>query len=258
MLTFDQERPSPGFPLPLRYWRIKGNRGLLMHTFLTGMLALIDFATLAPNHADCLDLCDIENDYVAKNCTDSSRIHVVQDSDEFILASLTPKSVNWAPPPPVRYYAPGWLTEIERLSNIRESMKFYATANGDHVKRDLFARPIRWHRGDIDDVWTQEERRIERSIKLAVGDYYNLGTVRKNGPSRVRDWLLKSPGAYRAIIHFCVLISIAFSRLSELGRRMWLAMRGDPAARNWVSWRVQVFWRQLQGHKTHPPRPDVP
>jgi hypothetical protein len=48
-------------------------------------------------------------------------------------------------------------------------------------------------------------------------------------------------------------------QLLELRRRLWLAaVRGDPAAKRWFMWRLQVFWRRLRGYTTHPPRPDVP
>jgi hypothetical protein len=44
----------------------------------------------------------------------------------------------------------------------------------------------------------------------------------------------------------------------ELFRRLGLALRGNSAAQRWIVWRTRVLLRQIQGHTTHPPGPNVP
>lgn len=268
MLLFDQSKPVQPFHVPFRYWPIAGGRGLILHSFF-GCIALIDFQVVSANHADCLDQGAFENVYASSNFAQSERIHIINDSDEFALVSLTPRAVNWAPPLVEALRGPWWAPELKRLRNIRETMWIYAGANRDVVRRDLFRVPIRWHSGELDRVWAKEARRIERMISCAVGDYFSVSRApnRHRFPSRpnlldlyaqmngVKAFFVHRLASAKTFLRKCV--DFLRKRL-ELVRRLWLVLRGDPAARRWLTWRIHVLRRQLQGHKTHPPRPDVP
>jgi hypothetical protein len=228
MSAFDQGKPVQPFELPFRYWRVPGDRGLIMHTFIVSVPILIDFAVPAANHAECLDRDILENVYVSSNFADCDRVHVVQDSDEFTLVSLTPKGVNRVSPSE-GLNGPFWAPQLPRLCNIRASMRAYAGANGDVVKRDLFQVPIRWHVADLDRVWKEEERRIDRLIGRAVGDYYKVSKLnRKRFPkrrhlldiiARPREFLLDWPGAATAWS--------AIRSARQSARRRWLDLRPD-------------------------------
>jgi hypothetical protein len=256
MDLYDHSNSPPPFASPFHYWRFPGGRGVILHTFFAPMLALIDFAIVPPTHADCLDACDIAKDYVSNNFTDRDRVGVVQDSDEWACISFTPRVVNWSPPAQ-KTDVPRWWSDLRRLSNIRESMRAYA--GQDAIRRDLFRTPIRWHGSDRDEIWAKEEQRIGQLIDRAVGDYYvageTLGAQYLSSPHKLIDLVTNTDACLR-------YISFATKRLlrelRELQRRLWLAASGDRAARRWLLWRVQVLWRRLQGHTTHPPRPEVP
>ena len=239
MDLYDHGKPAPPFASPFHYWRMPEQRGLVLHTFFTPMLPLIDFAVVPANHAECLDACDIAKDYVSNNFTDWSRIGVVQDSDEWACISLTPRASNQSPAAQAGHAAQRW-SELRWLSNMRESIRGYAA--NDMVRRELFRLPIRWHGGDLDEVWRNEEQRIEKLIDRAAGNHFiDLVTFAdralRMGSLACRRWA---------------------SETGELGRRLWLAACGNDAARRWLSWRLNVLWRRLQGHTNHPPRPEVP
>jgi len=239
MDLYDHGQPAPPFVSPFHYWRVSGGRGIILHTFFSPMLPLIDFAVVPPNHTECLDACDIAKDYVSNNFSDWSRIGVVQDSDEWACISLTPRASNLSAAYTATH-APRWWSQLRRLSTLRESMHAYAGT--DMVRRELFRLPIRWHVGDLDQVWSSEEQRIERLIDRAARNEHI-------------DWVTFADRGLRTSSLMC---RRGISETRELARRFWLAARGNEPAKRWLSWRVNVLWRRLQGHTTHPPRPEVP
>jgi hypothetical protein len=66
----------------------------------------------------------------------------------------------------------------ERLLSIRRSFELYVMRNKDAVRRELFRTAVRWHAHDIDDVWRKEERRVNRLLGRALGDYYKEDPTR--------------------------------------------------------------------------------
>jgi len=262
MFRFDQSGPVQPFPLPLRHWPVAGNRGLIMHTFFVGCPVMIDLEGVPPNHTDCLKWDMLENIYFSKNFSDCDRIHVVQDSDEFSMVSLTPESVNWARSEQVSSQSSSG-SRLQRLANIRHSMWSFAGQGRDTFRRDLFRHPVRCHGRELDKVWHREERRIERQIQRAVGDYYKVSAAssrRKEFPSHLAfiDYVLVTDNFLR---NAPSIISQTVSRISgrctEAGRRLKLVLRGDEAAKQWLMWRIEVFRARLSGNRTLPPRPDV-
>jgi hypothetical protein len=114
-------------------------------------------------------------------------------------------------------------------------MRDYAGVNRDVIMRDVFRLPIRWHRVDLDCVWEREERRVERLIHRAVGDYYKISRPpnRKRFPSRPhvldlvgnpKEFLLNRPAVAKA------LLPVHLAR--DVGRRLWLTVRGSAASRH--------------------------
>jgi hypothetical protein len=162
MDIFDQRRLTQNWVIPFRFWRI--DSGLLLHSFY-GCLPFIDYAALPQEHAKCLDKGVFENVYASVNLAGLDPVHIMADSDEFIILSLTPRATNWAQPVSSRWQLFGY----ERLVNIRKSMQFYA--GDDRVRRDLFLSPVRWHSRDIGWRWRRKERWIALMLWLAIGDY---------------------------------------------------------------------------------------
>src|SRR5262249_55588723 len=136
-----------------------------------------------------------ENVYISANFRTCDEIHVVQDSDEFSILSLTPEATNYSPPPPAREDRRGfrWRREYERMCDIRRSLECHAVANRDSVRQVLFRKPIRWHAGQLDAGWQHEEARIEKLFERAIGDCYREGEPTDRSGFNWRTVLLDRP-----------------------------------------------------------------
>jgi hypothetical protein len=194
------EEGAPGQPAnpPFRYWRMPEGRGILLHTFYA-VPVLMDYAVVKPDHTACLDREQFENVYVSSTFAECGHRHIVADSDEFCMLSLTPGAVNYAAASPATLTRPRLFRRLRQLRSIRQAMEVYVRRNQDVVRRDLFAASIRWHVRDLDQIWIKEEQRIRRTIDDAVGDYYGVGgLLNRNGlahriSARLRYLLLDLP-----------------------------------------------------------------
>jgi hypothetical protein len=127
------------------------------------------------DHAACLDQADWESVYIGRNFSRCGGLHVVRDSDECGILSVTPTGIDRSVPYPTPRFGGRWMPTAALLSNLRQSLAAYTRGQRDAVRRDLFRVSVRWHADDIDDVWRQEERRISALIERAAGDYYADG-----------------------------------------------------------------------------------
>ena len=165
----EQGHPDQPVHPPYRIWRVPDGRGLILHVFFATPV-LIDFAAVPPDHARCLDSGDWETHYVGRNFS-SQRLYVVSDSDESGILSITPSDINRAETQGVTS-SPGKHVLFE-LCGIRASLGIYGRQHDNAIRRDMFRVSVRWHAGDLDDVWKREEERISAFIERAAGDYYN-------------------------------------------------------------------------------------
>jgi hypothetical protein len=159
---------------PYRFWRVPNGRGLILHVFFATPV-LMDFAVVPPNHADCLDIGDWETFYVGQNFSHCGGLHVVADSDESGILSITPANVDRSDPNPVRRFGHYWAPHLALLCNLRQSIAVHTREQHNIVRRDMFRVSVRWHTEDIDEVWLGQEAQIRRVIERAAGDYYALG-----------------------------------------------------------------------------------
>jgi hypothetical protein len=167
------EEGHPHQPLhpPYRFWRMPDGKGLILHV-LFATPVLIDFAVVAPDHAQCLDSGDWETHYVGRNFSECGGLYVPADSDETGILSITPSSVDRTAPNVARRVMNGKLRSFFQLCNIRASLAAYTRADRNVVRRDMFRVSVRWHGADIDSSWKDEEQRIQDVIDRATGDYY--------------------------------------------------------------------------------------
>ncbi|HUO43421.1 MAG TPA: hypothetical protein VMT94_00740, partial [Burkholderiales bacterium] len=271
MWIFEVDNPAvvPYVPVHWIYWRVPGERGMLLHTFFS-IPMLMDYAVAPADHADCLDQSILEYIYYSRNFADS-KIHVVQDSDEFGIVSLTPTAVNWSPPQTKESRSPfaRWMQRYDRLCNVRESMWHFAGRNRDTMRRDLFGMPIRLHRGELDEVWAEAERRSNRMIRLAVGDYYRVSKppYTKRFPPKYgfnpRIVFGLTP-TVRGVVKLRLLdpcsrrLHDVVSVARVIGRRVGLGLCGDSVALRWWSWRLRKLGSTLFRQPFHEPRPPAP
>jgi hypothetical protein len=173
-------------PLPAhRFWRIPGNGGIVLRTYY-GLPVLMDYAVVTNHDVACLDEQIVEDVYALRNFYQAGGVHVVQDSDDFVIISLTPAAVGHFRSPTDYSGYSRWRKEFIRLCAMRAAMGFYVREKRDMLKCELFAKPVRWHSTEFDDVWFREERRIDRSLNRFVGDYFRCAREHcRNGfPSR--------------------------------------------------------------------------
>ena len=76
-----------------RFWRVPGQRGLILRTFY-GLPVLMDYGSIETHDVDCLERDIFENVYVRQNFSDAAACMSCEDSDEFMLISLTPEAIG--------------------------------------------------------------------------------------------------------------------------------------------------------------------
>jgi hypothetical protein len=171
---FEEGHPCQPLHPPYRFWRVPGRRGIVLHVFFATPV-LMDFAAVPPDHAECLDHADWESVYVGRNFSRCGGLHVIRDSDECGILSITPTKVDRSTVEPSRRFGARWMPTGALLCNLRESIAVYTRDRRDAARRDLFRVSVRWHADDVDAVWVREEARIARLIDRAAGDYYARG-----------------------------------------------------------------------------------
>jgi hypothetical protein len=165
------EEGAPGQPplAPFRYWRIPNQNGIFLHTF-HGVPVLMDYGSIDDHDVACLEQDVFENIYVARNFASVGKSHVVQDSDEFCILSLTPAAVGqMSVTNPVNAIV-GKSEGLSRIFPIALSISYHSA--GMPLKRDLFRQSVRWHAGDMDAAALEEESGIagliERAMRLSL------------------------------------------------------------------------------------------
>jgi Carbohydrate esterase, sialic acid-specific acetylesterase len=149
---------------PFRYWRIPGQNGLFIHTF-HGVPVLMDYQAVARHDIECLDTYSFEDVYVARNFSGDD-LHVVSDTDEFCILSLTPGAIGqMTADHAARAVAPPREGVMQRL--LAALSISYCTAQMP-LKKQLFKHSVRWHGGDLDAAALAQERRIDAFVDGAV------------------------------------------------------------------------------------------
>lgn len=199
---------------PFLMWRVPEDRGFILHTFFA-VPVLMDFSVVPETHTECLARGTFEQVYISTNFGRCERVHVIVDSDEFVMLSLTPRAVNWSPPPLQDNGGAAWAHKYRQICAIRRALKLYADGGSNKLKRDLFRLSTRWHTTDVDRGWLKRERGIERMIHIAVGDFYRSSPLLR-GIGRSWRWLL---------IEFPELVSAALARPWRGVRRVYRGLR---------------------------------
>jgi hypothetical protein len=169
---------QPSLP-PFRFWRMPEGRGIVLQTLFV-VPVLMDYAIVSGDHTRCLDDEHFENVYVSANFRNCP-VHVVHDSDEFMILSITPHAIDHSMRVPSGQLRSALRQSYDRLCDMRRSYEFYVLRKGDLTRHTLFQIPVRWHVEPIDEAWRQAEHRIERLIARAVGDYYPLSSIGEPG-----------------------------------------------------------------------------
>ncbi len=150
------------------YWNVPGE-GILSRCFYLHPL-MVD-----PLRRDVLPVETIDHHYVAHACPDRDQVHVVSDSDEFVLFEISPVDAG----PTVT--APGRVTPWPTARYL---------CRCDSHQQSYWRTPIRLHAGDIGPAWhsVEEEsaRFAKRTIRLRAAALWAYRTSRRVRPFRRR------------------------------------------------------------------------
>jgi len=171
VLVYDGDSPELPVLPPFIFWRIDGN-GIIIHSF-AGQPLLMDYAAIERHDTACLDTDIFENVYLDRNFSSKHKVHIVSDSDELGLLSLTPAAVGQLPEAGAISTQWSWSAWIRRLLRLRVAMAFHTHGGRDALRRTLFRVPIRWHAADVDATWERKEQAVGALLDRVVGDYYD-------------------------------------------------------------------------------------
>ncbi|MCA9471203.1 MAG: hypothetical protein MRJ96_11725 [Nitrospirales bacterium] len=152
------------------FLRAQGNQGILIHNFNWAPV-FVDYAKLSEHRVDTFEHSTMDADYIYQNFGDCQDIHVIQDSDQFLLISFTKKEdlpghldkmalqPSWEKSwPLIGYY---W-----KLHKLRWLL---TSGSIDPLKRKLFRLPVRLHCGEISESeWRLLEKRAATIVTKAL------------------------------------------------------------------------------------------
>ena len=141
---------------PYRIWKMPD--GLLIHGFF-GLPVFMDYAVVSREYRDGnIDTCLRTGNFAA-----CRKVHIVHDSDELSVLSLTPADFKNYPEFPEEP-----LSRWNTLANVRTAYKFFGT---DHVRRQMWKTPIRWHSRPLNTEWYEKEQTIESELSSAISNW---------------------------------------------------------------------------------------
>ncbi len=220
---------------PFRYWL--SEQGLILHTFF-GTPVLMDFSCVPADHTACLDDDHtFESTYLPRNFSDCRKIHVVRDSDEFVLLSLTPSKEAERSSQAARRY--------RSLCSIRRSYVIYTNRGADRVRGTLSRSVSRWHARDQDDRWFRWEGEITRLLDGAIGDYW-----------RGRESLWRRI-LYEIAPRIGPSLAARMGLLRYFGRHLFQAISGNVNSRRWVGWALRKYKAAIWRRSFDEPGPQV-
>jgi hypothetical protein len=218
-----------------RYWR--SELGIILHTFF-GTPVLMDFSCVPDDHTACLDDDHtFESTYISRNYSSCTKIHVVRDSDEFTLLSLTPSQQVARSYPVARRY--------RSLCDIRRSYIQYTNQGDDRVRAIVSRSVSRWHAGDRSDRWGEWEGDIVRLLDEAIGDFWQ-------GKKSVRRRLF-----YEIAPRIGSALAVRISLLGYFGRHFIRAISGNRESQRYFGWLLRKSMAITSGRPFHEPRPQV-
>jgi hypothetical protein len=158
--NYNWDNPYSSILLPLSIWRVNGDEGMILHSFSWAPF-LLDYSIITKHDDSAFNEWTFDGDYVYNNFAKTSRIYVVQDSDEVMMVSWAPLGSN-----PLKT-VPHWLY---RHGMIRDYFKrwfltlTYHADIMDPLKRKIFPLAVKWHSGEIGPVYREAEKRAEKYI----------------------------------------------------------------------------------------------
>lgn len=234
VLIYDGDSAELPVLPPFIFWRV-GDNGIIIHSF-AGQPLLMDYAAIDHHDTACLEKEIFENVYLDRNFSPRHKVHVVSDSDELGLLSLTPAAVGQLPDAGAASARGSWSAWIRRLLRLRVAMAFHTHGGRDALRRNLFRVPIRWHGADIDAAWQQKEQSVGQLLDRVVGDYYDPARANVVIPDATRFPVTASLNPWRMLGNI-YLLYIEYPYLSVIidaligDRKAWARIFGAVGRR---------------------------
>lgn len=152
------------------YAAMPDGRGIALHTF-HGQQIMMDLGAIPRHNTECLSRGLFEDVYLDENFVNCSKVHVVSDSDEFGILSLTPGAVGSIPDdPPAERSAS--IQQVALTLRLRAGMLHHTRRNSYRIRRDMFRVPVLWHAYDVDRVWRERQAQLDMIVDRATADFY--------------------------------------------------------------------------------------
>jgi hypothetical protein len=152
------------------FWRVPGDEGIVIHSFNWAPV-LADYSKLTEHHTETFERSTMDADYICKNFGDDPAIHVVRDSDEFLLISFTrqddrPGHLGEDALRPRWYNSFPMIGHCWKLARLRWLARSGAA---DPLKLRIFRLGVRMHGGSVTEAcWKKTERRAAAIASRAL------------------------------------------------------------------------------------------
>jgi len=158
--NYDWDNPYSSILLPLSLWRVNGDEGMILHSFSWAPF-LLDYSIVTNHDDSAFNEWTFDGDYIYRNFAETSRIYVVQDSDEVMMVSWASLGSNPLKTEPlwlyrnrmIRDYLKRWFLKLTYHADIM-----------DPLKRRIFPLAVKWHSSEITPVYRDAEKRAEKHI----------------------------------------------------------------------------------------------
>lgn len=212
-LSYEWESPHLCAIQPAAWWRVPGEKGILVHSLSWAPL-LLDYAAIGEHDTSTLDNWTIDADYVYKNIDGSRLIHVVQDSDEIFFASWAPLDDRPVDTGTSNLFS-RWYSRRLKTLFFRKS---FLSPVFDPLKRRIFHLPVRWHADPLNPNWIAVENAAAAVVREIVNPDNNTDRYRLR--LRVLAYLTE----------FANIASLLKSTWPRHRRTIGLALLGDREA----------------------------
>jgi hypothetical protein len=164
-LRYDWDAPYYAvFPIA-SYWKVTNGSGIVVHSFSWAPI-LIDYSSLTVHRTETFNKSTLDDDYVQKNfpnvSTNEAYVHVITDSDEFSLVSMTPEAEYTFYPLKERWEVKHWFFREWSKGNLLDEA--FQNNAFDQLKRQLFLIPLKLHGGELSQDWDATVSRSEAII----------------------------------------------------------------------------------------------
>lgn len=226
------------------WWRVPGEDGIIVHS-LSWFPLILDYKAVADHDSSVMDNSTIDGDYLDRNFGATARMYVVEDSDEAMLVSWAPlgeRACSLAPDPQFQRPLIGeWL----------KGLSFYKALcdpRFDPLKRNLFARPVYWHGGEINEPrWRAVESRaacvLHKYAGTLIGEAALPNENSVDAGRTLPTTVLKVAWFIRTVLRVMTLCRHYWNHRSRVSGIAKQAFRGDVAARE----RIKRSLRNLTG-----------